>query len=527
MSKKMTGYPSIDKPWLKYYNSSETFTVPMKKNFDYVHDRAKHNGKRTALRYFNTKISFDRLFQNVEAAAKALKVMKVKEGDIISVCLPNVPEVVYIYYAINRVGAVANMLDLRCNASELLRSCSDANSELLIALDMVLEKFSDHQAQTKIKQIIAVSPLNALGGVASAAAEMRLKIQNHRKSILTWNEFIKKGSTYSGSIDSPFRPDTASVIAYTGGTTGKPKGVIVTNESLNSILEMNNYNRFNAKDGQTSLVIAPPWTYYGLNNCINGHLSLNQQLILIPKCGSEELGQLILKHKPNHIVTVPSALKAVIRDIPTGFDLSFLKTITVGADKLTETFEHEVNAFLKEHHADCVLTKGYGMTEVTAASSFTLDNCNFAGSVGVPYVGNIISAFDPETREEKKTGEKGEIAICGPTLMQGYFGSAAAETDTVLKRHADGRIWAHTGDIGHLDENGVLYIDGRIKRMFTKNGYKIFAGEVENQIMRSGIAESCAVVAVPDDLLGFKEIAFVVLKTTCGRKMLKIQSMLF
>lgn len=510
-NERLTGYPSIDKPWLKYYESPETFVVPMCKNYDYIYSRAKRNGSRIALRYLNAAISYDKMFQKVDEATKALKQMRVKEGDIVSVCLPNIPEVVYIYYAINRVGAIANMLDLRCNASELLRSCEDAESELLIALDMVLDKFKEYSEKTFIKHIVSVNPLNSIGGIPAFASVLKSK---NSKNIITWNTFIKNGKNYADTIDSKYCPNTAAVIAYTGGTTGVPKGVTVSNESLNAILEMNRYNQFPVEVGDRSLLIAPPWTYYGLNNCINGYLSMGQEIIMLPKVGADELGQLIMKYKPNHIITVPSALHAVVRDVPLEYDLSFLKSLIVGADKLDETFEEEFNSFLDKHHAPAVLAKGYGMTEVTAAAAYTLPNCNLTGSVGIPYVGNVISVFDTEstTPIEKKIGERGEIAITGPTVMQGYFGSAAFETNSILIRHADGKLWAHTGDIGHLNANGVLYIDGRIKRMFVKNGYKIFAGEVENQIMKNPIVLNCAVVSIPDSVKGCKEIAFCVLK---------------
>ncbi|MBP8593731.1 MAG: acyl--CoA ligase [Ruminococcus sp.] len=516
-NQELTGFPSIDKPWLKYYKDPETFAVPKNKNYDYIYNRIKDRGDNIAIRYFSAKITYREMFQKVEAAAKALKALGVKEKEIVSVCLPNIPEVVYVYYAINRIGAVANMLDPRCNVSTLQRSCKDAKSKLLVTLDMVLEKFIPENGKPQFKRIVSVSPTNSLGAPFRLLNAVKSKLRTTNSSVVSWNQFIRGGRNYNGSIDSEYIPDSPAVIAYTGGTTGAPKGVIATNESLNAILEMNDYNRYNSKEKESGLIVAPPWTFYGLNNCINGHLCMRQELILIPKSAPDELGKLILKYKPNHVITVPSALKGLIRDIPSGYDLSFLKCLIVGADKLTEVFENEVNTFLKQHNADCVVTKGYGMTEVTACATYTLDNCNIAGSVGIPYVGNIISAFDPDTGEELKYNEKGEIAIHGPTMMKGYFGVAAGETSSVLKKHKDGTLWVHTGDIGHIDENGVLYIDGRIKRMFAKNGYKIFAGEVENQIMRSGLAESCAVVAVPDNVLGFKEVAFVVLKSKANK----------
>ena len=520
MSIKITGYPSIDRPWLKYYNDPEKFEVPKCKNFDYVYSRAKEYGDNTALEYFSAKISFNEMFDKVEIVSRALKALNVKEKEIVSVCLPNIPEVVYVYYAINRIGAVANMLDVRCNSSTLIESCIDANSKLLITLDMVLDKFLEGKDRTSLRNIVSVPPTNSIGGVFKLTSAIKNKLRSSDSSVMSWKAFIKHADDYTGTIDSDYIPDSPAVIAYTGGTTGIPKGVIATNENLNSVVETEKYCEFQTQIGDRCLLMAPPWTFYGLNNCINAYLCMGQSMIMIPKFDADELGQLIIKHRPNHVITVPSSMFAVLKDVKEDFDLSFLKTVIVGADKLDETLEERINQFFKAHNCNIHITKGYGMTEVTAAASYSKDNCNQIGGVGIPYVGNTISAFeiDSEPPIELKVGELGEIAITGPSVMVGYFGAAASETPSVLKKHSDGRIWAHTGDIGHIDENGILHIDGRIKRMFTKHGFKVFAAEVERQIMQHEGVESCAVVGVPDEIYGNLEKAYVVLKNGANKE---------
>ena len=512
--KELTGYPSIDKPWLKYYDSPESFKVPMCKNYDYIYQEAKKYGDNIAIEYFNVKITYNQIFDNVEKVAKSLKALNVQENEIVSVCLPNIPEVVYVYYAINRIGAVANMLDLRCNSSTLIQSCVEGNSKLLITLDMVLEKFLEGKGQTQLETIVTVSPTNSLGGIFKLSSELKNKFKISEDYVISWKDFINTGIEYNGIIDSEYKPDTIAVIAYTGGTTGIPKGVAGTNENLNSYLEMTKYNEYPIIVSDRSLLIAPPWTYYGLNSCLNAYFCKGQVVVMLPKVGADELGEIVIKYRPNHIVTVPSALNALVNDIKPTFDLNFIKSIIVGADKLDETFETTFNAFLKQHGSYATISKGYGMTEVMAAASYTISQCNIIGSVGIPCVGNIISIFEEgsEPPKELKIGEKGEVAIFGPSVMKGYFGEAAKEDNSVLRKHADGTIWAHTGDIGHMDSNGVLYIDGRIKRMFTKNGYKVFSAEVERQIMKHEKVENCAVIAVPDEINGSNEKAYVVLK---------------
>ena len=516
MTEKKTGYASIDKPWLKFYKSPGEYTVPRCKNFDYVYGFAKEYGEMVAIEYYNKKISYNQLFEFVESAARALKKAGAKEGDYISVCLPNIPEVVYIYYAINRIGAIANMLDVRSSSSMLIHACKDAKSTILISIDIALDKFLSDIQQTSIEQIVSVSPFNSIGGIINTVFSVKsnLKNRSNNKMVIPWNIFINNGKAYTGQIDSEYVPDSIAAIAYTGGTTGIPKGVIVTNECLNSHLEMTRYDGYPFYTGDSSLLIAPPWTFYGLNNGINHFLQKGRRMIMLPKVGADDLGKIIMKYKPNHIITVPSALNAVMKDIRKGYDLSFIKSLFVGADKLDETFEVNFNHFLKEHNSETLLSKGYGMTEVAAAATYTNLECNVIGSVGIPCVGNTISVFeiDSDLCNELRIGEKGEVAITGPSLMEGYFGFAAEESKTVLKKHPDGTVWAHTGDIGHMNQDGVLFIDGRIKRMFTKNGYKVFSAEVERQIMRCNAVEICAVIAVPDEIFGSKEKAYVVLK---------------
>ena len=342
-----------------------------------------------------------------------------------------------------------------------------------------------------------------------------------KKDVISWKKFVNLGKTYTGIIDSVYVEDVPAVIAYTGGTTGEPKGVIATNENLNSIIAMNEKIGFNVSPGERSLNIAPPWTYYGLNNCLNAFLCMGQQVIMIPKIGPDELGEVVNKQKPNHIITVPSALVAVMNHGKLKkSDLSYLKTIIVGADKLDETFEEQFNMFLKDHNSKAVLTKGYGMTELTAAATYTKDNCNGIGSVGIPYIGNTVAIFEPDTWPEKELllGERGEIAITGPSVTKGYFGTFCAENESIIKLHSDGKIWVHTGDIGHLDKNGKLYIDGRIKRMFVKNGFKVFPGEIERQIMKHDAVRNCAVVSIEDKNSGNAIKAFVVLKEEIDQK---------
>ncbi|WP_026670807.1 class I adenylate-forming enzyme family protein [Butyrivibrio sp. AE3006] len=486
---------------------------------------AKTYAQEIAIEFFGKKITYDQLFSKIEEVAKSLKMAGVKQGEIVSVCLPNIPEAIYTLYAINRIGAIANMLDVRCAERVLAASVLEAHSNVLITLDSVSDKFSSLKKNNDVKIIVSVSAIESLNPILKKL--IRLKNKNLRLScpdgFMTWKYFLSLGDNNTEELDAKFVKDADAIIAYTGGTTGEPKGVIGTNETVNSVVEMELKVGFNGAVRDSILVIAPPWTYYGICNSINVPLCMGLKLLLVPKVGADELPDLTLKLKPNHIVSVPSALLAFLdNQAMQKADLSFLKSFILGADKLDESLEKEFNLFLSKHNCNIKLSKGYGMTEVMAAAAYSKANANDLGSVGIPYPGNIISTFkDDKDYTECRIREVGEIAICGPTLMKGYFGNAKTQDSEIIKVHKDGTKWIHTGDLGHVGEDGRIYIDGRLKRMFVRNGYKVFPASIENCIMKCDEVQQTAVIAVKDENYGNITKAFVVLKNNADSDSVK------
>lgn len=512
------GHSSIDKSWLKYYTEEEVgFDVPKMSIYSFMKEKTKDFDDLDAFGYFSVNITFREFKEKVEEVKKSLVEMGVKQGDIVSVCLPNTPEVGYIFYALNDLGVIANMLDPRTNKSTQEDNVNDAKSKLVITLDLIANNFIGSNAE----KIVTVSSLYSLPKflqniIKVMDKSMRVKLPNDNR-IMDYSEFLGLGKGKPNVPSAPYVENAPAVIAYTGGTTGEPKGVLMTNEAFNAMVIENSAVHFNSEIGDTALGMAPPWTYYGLSNSFNAYLCLGVKTKLVPQFGPDDLGKLVLKQKTNHIVAVPSSLIGLMKENKIkNKDLSFIKTIIVGADKLTEKAEEEINDFLAEHNSKAVVSKGYGMTEVCAAASYTKGETNIPGTVGVPFVLEDIAIFDPDDIDkELTTGERGEVCIRGPKNMIGYFGKAADQTDQVLKKHADGSVWAHTGDIGHMDQDGKLYIDGRIKRMFAKMGFKIFPAEIENQILKHPDIEQASVVGVEDDFNGFITVAYIVPRKNC------------
>lgn len=519
-NEKITGYPSIDKPWLKWYSEEDkNLSIPNCSIYEHMYNCSKQYGSAVCMEYFNVKIRYPKLYKMIDLVANTLLNYGIKQGEMVSVCLPNIPEVAYVFYAINKIGAVANMLDPRSSESQLEDALTNAKSKLLITIDVAADKYAKIYRNTKVQSIVTVSAINSLPKLVQFIAKKKdkaLDVKIADKNVCgDWNVFLKNYGSKQRVQSAVYDENAPAVIAYTGGTTGRSKGAIMTNRNLNSIIAMNEKMHFNVRPGDRNLVIAPPWTYYGLNNSLNADLCMGIVSVLVPKFDSDDLGRLVYTKKPNQIITVPSTLVGLMKEEKLQNEcLDCLKEVIVGADKLDETLEREFNEFLKKHGCSIRLSKGYGMTEVTAAASYSKENSNDIGSSGIPYIGNIITAFGEENGEyqECKCGEKGELAILGPSIMQGYFGEHSPETANVLKTHSDGSVWMHTGDIGYIDFDGRVYVTGRIKRMFVKHGYKVFASEVETCILKYPLVENCAVVAVPDEYKGFVEKAFVVLK---------------
>ncbi len=517
-----TGYASIDKPWLKHYNVEDLdYKIPDCSVYEYMYQNCQKYSDKICMEFGSgksaLKITYKKMFEMIDKIAKSLKQMNVKKGDVVSVCMPNTPEVAFIFYAINKVGAVANMLDPRTNPSNLQSSIKDSNSKLLISLDKFNPLFEKIMDGTSLENVVSVSPIASVSPLLRKIVILKDKSLKSKlpvdKRIINYDDFIKFGLKYQGATLEKVDSNADSVIAYTGGTTGISKGVITNNKNLNAMIVENATMGYDVQPGDRCLNIAPPWTYYGLSNCLNAYTHLGAISIMVPELGPNDLGKLVETYLPNHIITVPSALIAMEREPSLqDMNLSFIKTIIVGADKLDIHFENEFNEWLLKHNSKCKITKGYGMTEVTAAASYTRNDINTSGNVGIPYIAENISVFNPETGEELAIGQTGELAIHGPKNMKGYYGNNSSKTSEVLKKHSDGTVWVHTSDLGHIDENGFVTVDGRRKRMFTRNGFKIFAPEIERHIYNHPGVLQCAIIPVPSQEYGNETKAFIVLK---------------
>ena len=502
LTKKLTGYPSIDKPWLKYYSKEAiNAQLPACTIYDYLYESNKDYRGRTALNYFGRKISYGELFENIEKAARALKQNGVDKGSIVTILMPTLPETVYLFYALGKIGAIGNMVDPRTSAEGICDYIREVESDLLIIVDVVLPKIADILSKTTIKKVLVISPADSLPPVMSALYKMKQrKSPKFNDACIRWKAFIAEGAAYTGKTNIEYEQNRPVVIVHTGGTTGRPKGVMLTNDNLNVSAYQCDISGLDFQRKHTWLNIMPPFIAYGVGNGLHLPLTVGMEVILIPQFDPNKFDELLLKYRPNHMTGVPSHYGNIINS-PTlkNVDLSYLIEPIVGGDSMNIDLEKQTNQFFKNHNAKCHVVKGYGMTEVSAAVSVcATDSCNQIGSVGIPFTHTIISIFDVENAEELLYNQQGEVCITGPNTMLGYYKNSEA-TAEIIVRHRDGLDWVHSGDIGYMTEDGMLFIVDRIKRMIVRHdGFKVFPSMIEKTIFSHKAVASCCVVGTPD-----------------------------
>ena len=498
---KMTGYPSKDMPWLKYYRKEAINSdLPKMTIYDYIYEKNKKHLNKTALSYYGRKIKYDELFDNINIATKALINYGVKKGDVVTISMPTLPETIYLFYALSRIGAIANMIDPRTSSEGIKDYINECNSKLLFAVDVIKEKLENVKRETRLEKIITISPSDSLPLPLKIAFNLKNKDKKDVSNIIKWKEFFCTGLLNRDYKFKKYEENYPVVIVHTGGTTGKPKGVVLSNDNINACSYQCETAGYDFKSEHSWLNIMPPFIAYGIGNGLHLPLACGMETILIPQFDPTKFADLLNKYKPNHMVGVPSHYGSIIHSPKLkNKDLSYIIAPTVGGDKMDEILEKETNEFLKKHNCSYKVVKGYGMTEVNAAvAACTSNETNDIGSVGIPFPKTVISIFEPGTDKELKYDELGEICITGPNTMLGYYMNTD-ETDKILIRHGDGKIWVHSGDLGKMTSDGKLYVVDRIKRLIIRHdGFKVFPNMIEDVICKHPSVESCKVVGVKD-----------------------------
>ena len=515
-------YASVAKPWLKYYDPKFfDQTPPECSAFEYVCRQNKTHLTETAITYYGRKITYADLIVNVKKTAAAFRAIGMKKGDIATVVSVMTPEVIYAFYAADMIGASLNLVDPRYSAEGIHDYITEVDSHLLICLNVVYDRCQQAAKRTNVERVLVVSPADSLPLHLAVGYKLSTPDKNRYSSnVIRWKDFIAAGEGKDTGA-APYDPDHTCVVVHTGGTTGSPKGVMLTDVDFNSIAQQFGAYEKLFRRGQKLMNIMPPFIAYGYACGVHLPLVLGLTVIIIPNLDPAKLGALIWKYKPEHMFGVPAHYQQMASSpLLKNKDLSFIRNYAAGGDAITVGAEQSVNDFLAAHGVEYGLAKGYGMTEVSSAATAASGLANKVGSVGIPLVNTLVSVFEPGTDTELPIGERGELCISGPAIMKGYYGKPA-ETAALLRHHSDGRVWAHTGDVGYMDEDGFVFLDSRIKRLIIRHdGFKVFPSMIENVISRHPAVQQCSVVGCTDKdhVQGRLPFVYVVLDPAADHK---------
>lgn len=498
------------------------YTVIDRSVYGYFKNECKSFGEFNALSFYNVNVSCSGLLENIEKTASMLKNYGIKKGDVVVVSLPAIPEAVYLFYAINKLGAIYCGMDCRNTEEENIKIINQVKPKICFVSDFHLPEFKNIDLST----IVYVNPVNSLGGFIEKFGlfadffKGRLFLEAKKNNVYRYKEFLKKYGTENRVDDENVSGDDVCAYFYTSGTTYGRKCVVLTNKNMNStVFQRSKDNSVQALKGYCRLLnVMPLFTCYGIIHGTHLPLCNGNEIRLIPLFNDMKMKEMLIKEKPNKIITVPGHWDSFMRDDFSDCDLSFLKSVVVGGDKMLPESVNKINSILKECGSSAFLTVGYGLTE-TCSSGAASDENTPVGSVGKGHCRTKIKITDCDTLQEVPTGTPGEICIHSPSVCKGYLDDKEA-TDKLLRVHDDGLLWLHSGDIGYVDEDGNIYFCERMKRMYVRyDGTKVSPYAIEQLLMKCPVVESCLVISKKDEehSYGMCPAAAVVLKKDADR----------
>jgi long-chain acyl-CoA synthetase len=509
---------NINKPWLKFYDEGVPTTInyPDKMLWEIILDSAEKYPDNLAYEFYGTSVTFKEFMNEIEEAACALKSIGVKENDVVTVCAPNIPQAIVSFYAINMVGAISNMIHPLSAVKEIQEYLSISKSKFVITIDLACEKIMSVLDKSFVKKVVVMSASEKMNKFTKVFYNLtqgrKIKVPYNEDIVISWKSFLELGYDYEGKCSTKKSSDSPAVILYSGGTTGKPKGVLLSNRNFNAATLQTASMIQPVLPGETILTIMPIFHAFGLDVCIHTPLSLGVKCILIPIFNYRKFGRLIKQYKPNYIVGVPTLLESMISDEKLqNSDLSFIKQIITGGDVISISLKDRVDKFLKEHGSNANARAGYGLTEGCGPSALMPFNVQPLGSIGVPCQDMLYKIVDIKTGECLPYDKEGEILISGPNVMLGYLNNEE-ETKKVLELDKDNRVWLHTGDIGKMNENGYVYFIQRLKRIIISSGYNLYPSFIESVILKHQEVKSCCAIGVSHPYKGQVVKVFIVLR---------------
>jgi len=504
-------------PWLNFYGDvPHSLEYPDCSMVQLIFNAEKRNPDMVAFDFFGCKQVYREFVSEIRLCARGLKAEGVDPGERVTICMPNTPQAVIMLYALNLIGAVANMVHPLSAEEELVRFINDSRSIAVLTLDQFATKLEKILPRTNARTLILTGIEDGLSGIKAPLYKLTKgrKISRPRSGgkLLRYSDLLERGKGYAGDYDAKMCGGDIAAILYSGGTSGTTKGILLTNLNFNALALQTAAACDCVVTGKTMLAIMPVFHGFGLGVCIHTTLVAGATAILVPQFSIQSYAGLLKKYRPHYIAGVPTLFEALLRlkDIDK-LDMSQLMGVFSGGDSLSIELKRKVDSFLKARGSSEQVREGYGLTECVTASCLTPRKFHKEGSIGIPYPDTHFKIVRQGTQETAPFGEEGEIVLFGPTVMKGYDNNEE-ETAQTLKRHDDGRVWLHTGDLGAMDEDGFVYFRQRIKRMIVSSGYSVYPSQLENAIdSHEKVLISC-VIGVPDDYKMQRIKAFIVLR---------------
>ena len=535
---KITGYASIDKPWQKYYSKEAiTASFPELTAYQYMVSQNQDNLKTKAINYYGKKVNFKDFIEKIDETARRLYNLGIIEGEVVTVISVANPEFEILFYALNKLGAIINPIDVRSDYKQIKKYLMEVKSSTVVVMDNFLPEFDkcmeDEDIDNIVENVITLSPYNSVLFPFNVLAEKKSRKEDStlyskideikkKNKYMTWNDLMNVPK-YRYSRYPRYKKNMVAALVHTGGTTGVPKTVKLSNENFNAMAIQYKSLNANYNKGDTFLNGIVPFVAYGIVVTIHMPMCLGMTNIIAPILSPKEFTDFIIKYKPNHTITVPTYVEHFAHDKKAdSMDWSCLKNIGIGGDYFSEKSELYVNDFLKKHNSSSIAEKGYGMTENSSTAGVCLVGVNKINSLGIPLPLNTYGIFKRGTSEELKYGEEGEICITGPTEMLGYLNNDEEESK-VIKVHNDGKKWIHSEDIGLIDEDGFLFFKGRYKRIIPHGGFKLYPAYIEGVIIGHPNVDKCCVISIPSEIYGASPEAHVVIKKEQVKELEKIK----
>lgn len=502
-------------PWSKYYKEGAMEIKEAEGTlYNYIENKILDFKDRDCIDYYGNKITYNELLKMVDNCAKSFYNSGIRKGDIITICVPNTIEGIVTFLAANKIGAIANFIHPSCSENEIKDSLKETNSKIVVIIDINYIKIKNIISETDVHKVVLVN----LCGYMPFATKLKhslkekLKIKFSKFSMfIWWDDFILhseklelKNYAYNGDKNEP------AMILHSGGTTGAPKGVVLSNSNLISYIEIAMVAQEYLGNGDRILALMPIFHGFGIIYCVMYPLCIGMNIILRPRFEAKDYCKMIKKYKPQVLTGVPTLFESILKEWnEPNLKLDFLKAALVGGDSLKPSLRERINIFFKQHESDVKVIEGYGCTEAVCGvvQGFTLEKEN---TTGIPLPGVYVGIFNSED-DEVTYGEEGEICVCGPTVMLGYYNNIE-ETNKALHIHKDGNVWLHTGDIGSMDQDGYVTYTSRLKRMIVSSGYNVYPNRIEKLLESHPAVKQCTVVGISHKYKMEVPKAFIVLK---------------